>query len=190
MKATTWKRESRPLADALPGFRSIKFGFARVGEWVAECIVADSSAFSSAAFYVQAFALPRFVPAEHLYFDYGFRIGGRWEEVSAELVGAVRASLPRLSKLASLDGLLGAAENADINLYHAELRLCIGVLKEDRQLFESAHKRIVGWTPTLAWEPDVLARCEALACSVVEGGLSQGVAVLEHRRHEIDRLLA
>ena len=190
MKATTWKRVSQPIAEALPGFRPIKFGFARVGEWIAVCIVADSSAFSSAAFYMQAFALPRFVPAQHLYFDYGFRIGGRWEEVSNELVDAVRASLPRLSELASLDGLLAAAEHADLNLFHAELGLCIGVLKRDTELFESARARIANWTSTLAWEADVLARCNDLVHVVGQAGFSEGVATLAHRRQDADRLLA
>ena len=73
-------------------------------------------------------ALPRFIPTEHLYFDYGFRIGGRWEHVSPELVDAVRGALPRLSELANLKGLMTAAALWEVNLHQAEIRLCIAVL--------------------------------------------------------------
>ena len=190
MKAVEWERESRPLSAVLPGFRSIKFGFARVDEWVAECIAADTSAVSSAAFYVQAFALPRFIPTEHLYFDYGFRIGGRWEHVSPELVDAVRGALPRLSELASLNGLMTAAARWKVNLYQAEIRLCIAVLLGDLSLFEEAQARFATWTPTLEWEPEVIARCEGLMRDVEHGGFARGVAELERRRSDVDPLIA
>jgi hypothetical protein len=38
MNMAEWKREARPTSEALPEFRPIKFGFARINEWVAECI--------------------------------------------------------------------------------------------------------------------------------------------------------
>jgi hypothetical protein len=190
VNVATWNRVSQPIGDVLPGFRPIKFGYARVGEWVAECIVAESSAFSSAAFYVQAFALPRFVPTDHLYFDYGFRIGERWEEVSAEVVEAVRDALPELSQFASFDGLLNAAVQPDVNLYHAEIRLCVSVLTRDAELFEEARELIANWTPAPGWEIDVLARCVELVRDVEEEGFPRGVATLEQRRQDVDRLLA
>jgi hypothetical protein len=189
VKAAEWKRAARPLAEVLPGFRPIKFGFSRVHEWIAECVAADTSAFSANAFYVQAFALPRFVPTDHLYFDYGFRIGGRWERVSPELVGEVRRALPRLSELATLDGLLAATAQWKLNLYHAEVRLGIAVLREDVVVFDSTRATIATWTPTLAWEPEVMSRCATLAGAVDRGGFPAGLAELKGRRSEVDRLL-
>jgi hypothetical protein len=167
----------------------MKFGFTRVHAWVAECIVVDSSSFSRSAFYLHAFVLFRFVPAKHLHFDYGFRIGSRWESVSDRLVDAVRASRTPLAELASLDGLLGAATRPNVNLYHAELRLCIAVLKGDHGLFATTRECVSSWAVTLPWEPDVLARCEEVTRSVQEGGFPRGVEVLEQRRADIDRLL-
>jgi hypothetical protein len=168
----------------------MRFGFARVDEWIAECLRAESSSFNSTAFYMQAFALPRFIPTEHLYFNYGFRIGGRWDGISSELVTAIRGSLARLSNIASFDGLLGAATQPDVNARHAEVRLCVGLLTNDMALFKNMSEQILSWKVKLAWEPDVLGRCHDLIIAVDHEGPSRGVAILESRRTGIDALLA
>jgi hypothetical protein len=134
--------------------------------------------------------LPRFVPTDHFYFSYGFRIGGRWEGVTGELTAAVRDSLPRLSRLASLDGLLEAAARPDFDIRHVELRLCVASIREDLARFTSMSERVRGWKTTSGWEAAVLSRCENLIQAVDQRGLPYGATLLKQRRGSVDQLLA
>jgi hypothetical protein len=189
LKTAVWARQSWPIAEALPGFDPIKLGFVHFDEWVAACIVADPSEFKSSAFSVQAFALPLFVPTDHLYFDYGFRIGERWDGISSELIAAVRRSVTQLQRLATLDGLLASASHPNVNIYHAELRLCIGLIKDDTQLFSTTRESIAAWKQNIEWETPVIQRCSELAISVQQGRRSHGLAELERRRQDVKSLL-
>ena len=106
MKAREWSVAARPLEPILSGFHPIKRGFARQHEWIAECVYADPSSNSKSMFYLEeVFVLPLFIPTEYLYFNYGFRIGGIWDEVGTELTQALREALPRLASLATIGGL-------------------------------------------------------------------------------------
>jgi hypothetical protein len=189
LKTAVWARQAWPIAEALPGFDPITLGFARAGKWIAACIVADPSEFKMTAFSLQAFALPLFLPTQHLYFDYGFRVGERWESVSSELVAAVRTSVPELEKLATFDGLLAAASHSDVNIYHAELRLCVALLTGDAATFGAITDRISTWKQHVEWERPVIDRCLALAESVAEGGSPAGIVTLERRRRDVMSLL-
>lgn len=189
LRATEWKRASARLADVLPGFKPIKFGFADICGWVAKCVYVDSSTFSSAAFYIQAFAFPLFIPADHLYFDYGFRVNGRWERVSDELMEEVRTALPQLTSLATLDGLLASAGDWRVNIYQAELRLCIGVLKKDAELVDDSRRAIEAWVPKVAWEFDVIGRSADVVREVDANGYEGGLRILDARRAALVRLL-
>ena len=166
----------------------MQFGFARAEEWTWQCFYADSSAFRGDAFYLQAFVLPRFVPTDHLHFDYGFRIGDQWEAVTAEVVERVRAAVPELERLATLDGLEAKACDAQ-NVRHAELRLCIAALRGDEAAFARERAATAGWDVALAWETEVVERCALVADAVDDGGFGRATAVLADRRAGVDRLI-
>jgi hypothetical protein len=130
VKASEWKRAASVVAAVLPEYRQSPFGFVRSDEWIAAGYYVDSSAFSSAAFYVQAFVMPRFVPADSLYFDYGFRVNGRWEEVGPELAEAIAAAEPRLAEVATIAG----ASDWQRNINHTEVRLSVAVLTRNEDV--------------------------------------------------------
>jgi hypothetical protein len=164
-------------------------GFVRMHEWIAECMLAESSAFSATSFYVEAFVLPRFVPSDHLYFDYGFRVGDRWEALSEELLDKVRAARPQLEGMASLGVLWDRASRPDVNLHHTELRLCISILQESTARFTEAADAIARWQSEREWENGVLGRCRDVISKVNDTGFAEGIASLENRRPPVDQLL-
>jgi hypothetical protein len=84
---------------------------------------------------------------------------------------------------------VSATSQWEVNLYQAELRLGISVLEADAALCEATRAKIAAWTRTLAWDPEVLGRCETLWSNVERGGFGTGVAELERRRSVVDRLL-
>ena len=170
MKASDWSRASGPLAAVLPGFEPFARGFVRRHEWVAECIYVDSSSHSRTAFYVQAFALPLFVPTDHLYFDYGGRVGDRWEDVDAELVDGVERVLPTLRELATLDGLRRKAQRPNQDLHHAEVHLCVALICGERERFDALAEQIRGWIEQVPWQRPIIERCVGLAATVHDSG--------------------
>lgn len=190
MKAREWKKASGVVANVLPEYRLIRFGFVRCDEWIAAGYYIDSSAFSSTAFYVQAFAMPRFVPAESLYFDYGFRVNGRWEEVGSELADAITEAEPKLAEVATVGGLLAGTTDWRLNVNHAEVRLCIAVLTRDDALFVETRQAVKKLVAEVPWEEDVRNRCLELAAVVDDSGFPAGEAILARRREAVDRLLA
>ncbi len=190
MKLSEWKRRAGVVAEVLPQYRPMRFGFVRFDEWIAAGYYVDSSAFSSAAFYVQAFAMPRFVPADSLYFDYGFRVNGRWEEVGPDLAGAVAAAEPRLAEVATLDGLRAEASEQQRNINHVEVHLCTAVLTREESSFIEMKRAALNLVPEVPWEADVRNRCIELAELVEDQGFEAGEAILTGRRGEVDRLLA
>jgi hypothetical protein len=189
MRAREWARAAQPLARELDGFHPIRFGFARPHDWVAECIYAETSAFSSETFYIEAFALPLFIPSTHLYFDYGFRIGTSWQDVSPRLAAAVRASRHRLSEIASLSGLHAAASYPESNIHHAEVRLGIDLLTGDTDAFQITREIVQRWEISIEWEREVLDRCQTLLRAVDAGGPGSGIAELARRRDVTRQLL-
>ena len=88
VKGSGWDQVSRPL-EVLPDFRPMSRGYKRLHEWLAECFVAEPSAFSATNFYIQAFVLPRFVPTDQIYFDFGFRVGELWQEFTENPVASL-----------------------------------------------------------------------------------------------------
>jgi hypothetical protein len=189
MNAKEWAKVSWPIAAVLPGFQPIRRGFVRWHDWLAECIYAESSS-TADHFYIEAFVLPLFVPTAYLYFSYGFRIGNTgWDAVSGDLVAAIKEALPRLEALASPAALVELASNITLNVRHAELRLCAGLIMDDGHLFESSRKAIEQWVASIAWEDEVIARSRALLAIVDAGGMDAGLAELRGRCAEVARLL-
>jgi hypothetical protein len=133
-------------------------GFFREHHWVAACIYADTSSFSRERFYLDAFALPLFIPTDHLYFNYGFRIGTHWDELTDETIDAVAAALPRLESLTTWAGLVAAARSWTVNLRAAELRLCIGILAPEETALAPVREAIEQWRVSRGWEHEVLER--------------------------------
>jgi hypothetical protein len=189
MRAREWATAAQPLARVLEGFQPIRFGFARAHDWVAECIYAETSAFSSETFYLEAFALPLFVPSKHLYFDYGFRIGHSWHGVTPKLTEAVRASLRNLSEIASLAGLHAAASDPESNIHDAEVRLGVELLSGDTDRFQRTRGILERWEVSIEWEREILDRCENLFRTVDAGGPGSGIAELARRRDSTRQLL-
>lgn len=189
VRAKEWKRAAAPLDDALPGFGPIRFGLVREHRWLAECVYADTSSFKRERFFLNAFVLPLFIPTDRLYFNYGFRIGTHWDGISAEDVDAVIAALPRCEDLTSWPGLRAAAKNWRINLRHAELRLCIGILQSDDTLLSSTRQAIETWQPSREWENDLLERNAALLSKLDRDGRDAAIRHLEARRTQVTALL-
>jgi hypothetical protein len=189
VKSREWKRISPPLADLLPGFEPVRAGFVRRHPWIAECLLYESSDFSRERFYLQAFALPLFIPTNHLYFTYGFRVGnGYWEAVDANLLEEVRRALPKLERLATLEGLRTASADWHRNLdpYHAEVQLCLHALFDDRSEFQDIAERLDSWKTSTDWASEVLQRCKDFAAIVLRGGSPAGIAELQRRRDSLD----
>jgi hypothetical protein len=181
VRAAEWSRVSWPLAAVLSDFEPVKRGFIRRHEWVAEGFYADSSSFSRSVFYLHAFAIPLFVPSDHLYFTYGARVGSRWEGVTDELLAAVRASLPGLRELATLDGLRRRADRPAVDLHHAEVHLCVALIQEKAERFVTLAKAIDAWNEQLAWERPTIDRCARLAEIVRAAGQEAGIQTLRER---------
>lgn len=181
MRASEWSRMSEPLGAVLPGFERFRRGFVRRHEWVAECVHADSSSHSRTAFYVHAFALPLFVPTDHLYFSYGERVGGRWEGMSDDLVRAVEAELPKLRELATLNGLVRRAQRPQLDIYHAELHLCVALIQGDTERFDSLSQQVAAWEQHVAWEGPIIDRCSDLIEIARVEGDEAGVRLLHER---------
>ena len=188
MNSREWASQAVPIAAILPEFQPIQFGFARVNEWTAECLYADTSSVSRRAFYLQAFVLPLFVPTQHIYFDYGFRIGDRHELVNSRLVSQVAALLPRLSQLATFDGLYAAAANP-FDVRHVEVRLCCGILAGSSGWIEDNGARLERWAMGAPWEGEVLQRSRALFARAKADGINAAVADLRRRRDGVIKLL-
>lgn len=190
MKPSEWSKMSKPLAAILPGFDPFKKGFIRRREWVVECIYADSSGYSARAFYLEAFALPLFVPTDHLYFNYGRRVGRRWEAVTDDLVRAVEASLPMLEESATLDGLLQSAARPQVDLHHAEIHFCVALICDHLEDFHRLAEEIAAWSVERVWERPIIERCAALTEAVSAEGLDAGTQVLRERAPGVLALFA
>jgi hypothetical protein len=189
VKATQWAKAASPLLEALPSFHLFKSGLAREHRWVVECLYIDSSSFSSDKFSVEAFVLPLFIPTGHLYFNYGFRIGGQWDRVDDELISAVIHELPRLEGLTSWSGLIDCAADWQINVRHAELRLCVGILESDLDLIAESRRRVEAWQPAVAWETEVLSRCKQLLDVLNQKGRDAAELVLAARKPDVLALI-
>lgn len=187
MKSAEWKRAARPLADALPAFRAMRRGFVREHEWVAECIYADQSGFSKSV-YLEAFVMPLFIPADSIYFNYGFRIGSgtrTWSTIDDKAVAAVLSALPQLHKLASVSALIAHASEWKVNPYHLELRLRGSLIQRDERLFTEGNELLRGWKIEVAWERDIIDRCHELVEFVDQAGMEAGVLQLHQRRDSV-----
>jgi hypothetical protein len=172
----------------MPGFEPVRAGFVRRHEWIAECLLYESSAFSRERFYLQAFALPLFIPTDHLYFSYGFRVGnGYWEAVDTKLLKEVRRALPKLEQLATLKGLSTATSDwrRRLDIYHAEVQLCLHALFDERSKLEGIAEQLDSWQTTTDWESAVLQRCKDFSAIVQREGVPAGIAELERRRDSL-----
>jgi hypothetical protein len=184
MKLGEWNRQSAPLEELLDGFQRCRWGFVRKHEWIAECLFADSSQFDGRAFYVEAFPLPLFVPTTHLYFDYGFRVGDRWDAVDRPLVAAVRRALPQLAAVSTLQGLREAA-SVQSNAYHAEIRICLAVISDDSSALAASRNNLEQLIATAPWEADVLSRSRELLDVLGSSGRDAAIDVLTARRNNV-----
>lgn len=191
MRASDWKYYAKPLAAAFPDFELMTKGLVKRHPWVAECLLAESTD-SRKVFYLEAFALPLFVPTDCLYFSYGFRIGQRWDaEITSasELVGAVEAEMPRLHALATTEGLTEMTSRWREDPYQAEVRLCLSLLADDQTEMGTVARALRAWHSTIDWEEEIVRRCLDLIDVVTKHGMPAGLAVLEQRRSHLDLLL-
>jgi hypothetical protein len=144
----------------------------RETEWFAYGFTVVTSAFR-----------PLFVPTEHISLSYGFRVGHSfWDGVDTELVDAIVAAVPPLQERATFDGLLALASRWQIDLHHAELRLCIGILTGQAPEIEEMTTILRQWHPARHWEPDILDRTRALLDTVDDHGLPEARDMLAARR--------
>lgn len=162
-------------------------GFVREGEWVAECFFADSSAFSKDFFYLEAFALPLFVPTDYLYFNYGFRVGG-YEAVTKDVVTGVRKASDRLAKMATLDGLEKSASN-DLEIRTWELKMYSAILRNKLDRAQELSETINGWKIERAWEAEVVERAAKIAALLRGGGRPTALEGLARNRDAVRELL-
>jgi hypothetical protein len=190
VRAAEWKRAAGIVADVLPEYRAMRFGLVKTDEWVASCFYVQTSAFSASAFYVEAFALPRFIPTKHLYFNYGFRVNGRWEEVGSELADAVAAAEPELAEQATLTGLRAATDGREEDINRTEVRLCVAAIVRDDDLFSEARRTVCEFEPEVEWEADVRDRCVGLLRIFDAGGYASLEQEFARYRDEVDRLFA
>lgn len=189
MKAREWARISKPLEEALVGFRTMRWGFVREEQWVAKAISADTSSFSAERFYVHAFVVPLFIPTEYVHFTYGFRVGKGWDRVDGDLVRAVVDALPRLDAIATLPGLADVASDWEVNIRDAELQLAIGVIQDDHATFAAMAELLPDWQVEVDWETEILERCRTFVALVDADGFEAGKQELASRRPDVLQLL-
>jgi hypothetical protein len=115
------------------------------------------------------------VPSDHLYFSYGARVGARWDDVTDDLLRAVEGFLPTLHELATLDGLLRSADRPQLDLYHAEVHLCVALIRGDEKRFRQLGEEVVAWKEQVAWERPIIDRCTGLSETVRAEGEEVGV---------------
>jgi hypothetical protein len=169
----------------------MKFGFVSEGEWVARCIMADSSRWSKTSIYVHGFVMPLFVPREYIYMSYGARVGGKlWENVDEELFLAVERELPELNRLATLEGLVECAHLWRRSIRDAELRLCVATIwRNDEMVQEVGDVLEARGEPDRDWVREVESRCAALLKVIDSEGFEAAEAVLAARRPAVLALL-
>jgi hypothetical protein len=120
MKMKDVKRLANGLLPSLPGW-SLR-GRMLVREplsGVLRAVYFDESAFDSTFFFAQAFIQPLFVPASHLTFNLGWRLGGpayRWDLRAEDLVPRLsesisRKALPLFAQAESPRGIVNVAES-------------------------------------------------------------------------------
>lgn len=186
MKQREWVRASEPLCEILSGWERMPMGFYTLpSPWIAACIRAESSAFSPTQIYIEAFPLPLFVPAEALYFDYGFRVGGSWDGVTAELLADIPEAVQRLLASCRLESLEASASQPDLNIRHTELRFVASLLRGDRQAASTFRQLLEAWQVRVPWEAEVRERCLTLGDHLDEPGQRE----LEERRERLLRSL-
>lgn len=189
MKAAEWARVSAPLREALTAFRPMRFGLVHEGEWVAKGIHVETSAFRADRVFIDAFTLPLFIPTKHLTLTYGFRIGHQWERVDAPMVRAVVDAMLRLDAFATSSAVVERAHNWQVNVRHAELRLCIAVLEGDRNIVCEVARTVRDWSPQRAWEKAVIARTMTIADLARTSGPEAAVTALAARREAVRGVL-
>lgn len=162
-------------------------GFVRETDWVAECFFANSSAFSKDVFYLEAFALPLFVPTEHLYVNYGFRVG-RYENVNAEVVKAVQKARGRLAKMSTLEGLEKAA-SSNLDIRSRELKMYAAILRDSVDRAEEDFETISLWKVERDWESEVIDRAARIAALLRASGRSGAMEALKEHREAVRGLL-
>jgi hypothetical protein len=169
----------------------MRFGFVSEGEWVARCVLADSSRWSAQRFYMHAFALPLFLPTDVVYLTYGERINrGYWERVDEELVAAVEQQLPKLNQIATLDGLVEHAADWSINIRDAELRLSVAAIWRNEEMVEEVRAVLKTRSePEYDWVREVEERCANLLHTIDSQGFGRAVEVLASRRSGVLALL-
>jgi hypothetical protein len=192
MKAKEWERAAAPLQARLPGFRPIRFGFVSEGDWIARCIFADSSRWSAARIRIHLFPLPLFVPAPGLSMGRGFRLdeGKLWEIVDEELFGAIERALPELDRLATLESLVEQEDKWEINIYQAELRLCVGVIWRDHAMVDDVRR--VLQAPAESEDEFIdgaRERCASLVETIDSDGFDVAERLLAARRSDVLALL-
>jgi hypothetical protein len=187
MKAREWSQASRPIAAALSGFDPIRFGFTRISDWWAECFYANTSAFSKDWFYLEAFVLPLFVPTSFVYFDYGFRVGA-WDRVTPDVVRAVERAVPRLSSIASRDGLWAIAHD-ERNVRQVELRAALSVLNGDVVAADSQADILRHMKLERDWEEEIRDRALQLVRGFRTDGWSATLQKLQSTRADVIAVL-
>jgi hypothetical protein len=193
MKQSEWERASAHLDDVMVGYQRFKSGFFRRQDWLIDGLSFDSSGFSAELFYLEAFRVPRFVPTDHLYYSFGFRIGPGWKWKRGELlpdqsIKAVRKALPKLQKGTNLQNLWKIAERWSIDLHHAELRLGVAVLNEDQHWIDDLGRLFATFSCDSDWEEIIAERSRELLATVDRGGYEAGRELLGIRRESVDEL--
>jgi hypothetical protein len=97
--------------------------------------------------------------------------------------------MPQLHALATSEGLLELTNNWRVDIHQAEVRLCLAILSGDQSTMETVARVLRAWEVTIDWEEDVLRRSRDLIELVTRSGMPGGLAELERRRGEVERLL-
>jgi hypothetical protein len=155
----------QPLGDTLRGFHF------------------ESSAFSKRNFYVNVFFMPLYVPAKHLHFTFGHRVGAneRWTAEQADIDLALRVEMqkeiPFLASLKtptdvarSLESLTKPNKAGYVNPRCYEALVYALVQAGKTSAAENAIDALLRCVnPTVAWESEVASRVRLLRNRLVEG---------------------
>lgn len=193
MKLSEWKRVSAPLAERLPEFRRAGRGFFLESEWVAVGLSMDESR-QKEQFYLEAFLMPLFVPAETVYFNYGHRLRDRdgrqtWSAFDGDLVSLTVDALRDLRTPDPLARLRNMIERQPVTVATLETLLCISLLSNSSRGYREYARMAHDWVVPDELTGAYLERCRRVTRLVDLGGREAALVLFADRRESVRELL-
>ena len=134
----------------------------------------EPSAADKRSFYVTVFALPLFVPTEHIYFNLGERIGISWNADDTDLLPELteslkREALPFLNSMGNLEGLTEALiHNSPDARTQQAIAYGLAVKGDIEQALVALDLLILSLEVEFPWQQNIKDQAQALRTALTE----------------------